>query len=145
MGNTERGSITGLLTILLDADDPNDPVADTLRGLLDGHVYLDRNLAARGHYPAIDVLSSLSRLMPSLTSPEQQQIASLLRQDLALWRDAKDLVEVGAYRTGSNPALDAALERLPRHEAFLRQSRDETSTLDETLLALIRCFQPEPS
>ena len=144
MGRTERGSITGLLTVLLDADDPNEPVADTLRGLLDGHVYLDRELATRGHYPAIDVLSSLSRLMPKLTVPEHLELAARLRTDLALWRESKDLVEVGAYRPGSNPALDAALTRLPHHEAFLRQAGDESSTLEETLTGLLACFADTP-
>ena len=136
MGNTEAGSITGLLTVLLDADDPNEPVGDTLRGLLDGHVFLDRELASRGHFPPIDVLSSLSRLMPALVDEDHAQLAALIRRDLAVWRDAKDLVEVGAYRPGANPELDAAIARLPLHEAFLTQARDESSSFPETVAAL---------
>ncbi len=133
LGRSEHGSITGLLTVLLDADDPNEPVADTLRGLLDGHVYLSRDLAHRGHYPAIDVLASLSRLMPSITSGPHQRAMADLRQLLAQWNEGRDLVEIGAYKPGSNPKLDRAIRFLPRIEAFLQQSVDETSSMEETV------------
>lgn len=139
MGRTEKGSITGLLTILLDGDDPNEPVADTMRGLLDGHLFLSRDLAHRGHFPAIDVLSSLSRLMSKLAGPEHQERAAQVREWLAAWREGRDLVEIGAYSAGSNPRLDEAIRRMPALEAFLRQRPDETSDLAETasLLELI--------
>ena len=139
MGRTNKGSITGLLTILLDGDDPNEPVADTLRGLLDGHVFLNRELAQSGHFPAVDILQSLSRLMPALTSGDHQDRAMQLREWLAAWRDGKDLVEIGAYAEGSNPTLDAAIQRMPAIEAFLKQRPNETTSMEEAaeLLQLI--------
>jgi len=132
MGRTQRGSITGLLTVLLEGDDQNDPVADTLRGLLDGHIELSRDLARAGHFPAIDVLASLSRLMPKLTPAEQMQDANRVRELLAVWREGRDLVEIGAYKPGTNPRLDEALARLPVIEAFLRQSEGDSTSLAET-------------
>jgi flagellum-specific ATP synthase len=140
MGRTKRGSITGLLTILLDGDDPNEPVADTLRGLLDGHLFLSRDLAQNGHYPAIDVLQSLSRLMPYLATEAHLEAASAVRRDLAAWHEGRDLVQIGAYRSGTNAALDEALLRLPAIEAFLRQGPDELTAFDETvgMLELLR-------
>jgi len=145
MGRSAQGSITGLITVLLDADDPNEPVADTLRGLLDGHVLLDRELAQRGHFPPIDVLGSLSRLMPSLCSPEHRALAQALRELLASWREGRDLVEIGAYRPGTNPKLDRALERLPAIEAFLTQQPDELSPLATTLERLAAAVAGEPA
>lgn len=133
MGRTEQGSITGLLTILLDGDDPNEPVADTLRGLLDGHVFLSRDLAQSGHFPAIDVLQSLSRLMPHLASPEHLAHANQVREWLAAWKDGRDLVEIGAYAPGSNAKLDAAIARMPVLEAFLRQGDGDACTIEQTL------------
>jgi flagellum-specific ATP synthase len=138
MGRTSKGSITGLLTILLDGDDPNDPVADTLRGLLDGHVMLSRDLAHQGHWPAIDVLASLSRLMPSLCPRETLRHASRLRELLAAWREGRDLVEIGAYKSGTNPRLDEALKLKPALDALLRQEPRESSTLEETRALLAR-------
>ena len=144
MGASEQGSITGLLTVLLDGDDPNEPVADTLRGLLDGHLLLSRDLAQAGHFPAIDVLKSLSRLMPTLASPEHVELANLLRSCLAAYEEGRDLVEIGAYKSGTNPRLDRALELLPAIQAFLRQTAEEASTLTETLelLTLLRGALP---
>ncbi len=139
MGRTTKGTITGLLTVLLDADDPNDPVSDTLRGLLDGHVYLSRQLAQQGHWPAIDVLASLSRLMPHLADAKHIACATHMRSWMAAHKEGKDLIEIGAYKAGGNPRLDQALARLPAIEAFLRQGVRETTTLAETkeLLALV--------
>ncbi len=136
LGRSARGSITGLLTVLLDADDPNEPVADTLRGLLDGHLYLSRELAQRGHYPAIDVLASLSRLMNAIASPRHRALAQALREAMAQWREGRDLVEIGAYKPGTNERLDRALALVPGIEAFLRQGVGERSSLDETLARL---------
>ncbi len=133
MGRSESGSITGILTVLLDQDDPNDPVSDTLRGLLDGHVFLSRDLAHQGHFPAIDVLGSLSRLMPSLASPAHAKAAAKLRELLAAWREGRDLVEIGAYKAGSNPRLDNALRLMPVLELFLRQTADDSATLAESV------------
>jgi len=145
LGSSEKGSITGLLTILLEADDPNEPVADTLRGLLDGHLLLSRDLAHRGHYPAIDVLASLSRLMPLVVPPEHVGLADSLREALAHWNEGRDLVEVGAYKEGTNPRLDRALQLMPVIEAFLRQDTTELVPMEETvslLRALIGMERP---
>ena len=141
LGRSERGSITGLLTVLLDADDPNEPVADTLRGLLDGHLYLSRDLAHRGHYPAVDLLASLSRLMPAITSEPHRARARELRLLLSAWQQGRDLVEIGAYRPGTNRELDRAISFLPRIDAFLRQDVQETTTLAETEALLGVLFQ----
>jgi len=132
MGRTKRGSITGLLTVLLEGDDQNDPVADTLRGLLDGHLELSRDLARAGHFPAIDVLQSLSRLMPKVTSKGHMQDANRVRELMAVWREGKDLVEIGAYKSGTNPRLDEAIARLPVIEAFLRQGEEDHTSMQET-------------
>lgn len=139
MGRTDRGSITGMLTILLDGDDPHEPVADTMRGLLDGHLFLSRDLAQAGHYPAIDVLGSLSRLMVDLVGDEHLERSRRIRELLAAYREGRDLIEVGAYRAGSNPLLDEAVLRMPAIEQFLRQGSNETTSLEETneLLALL--------
>jgi flagellum-specific ATP synthase len=133
MGRTERGSITGLLTVLVDGDDPNEPVADTLRGLLDGHIVLSREIAQSGVFPAVNVLHSLSRLMPALVDEPQARAAGFVRTCLAAWREGKDLVEIGAYKSGSNPRLDVALSRLEAIQAFLRQDVHETTPLAETI------------
>jgi FliI/YscN family ATPase len=139
MGRTRSGSITGLITVLLDGDDPNEPVADTLRGLLDGHVFLRRELAQAGHFPAIDVLGSLSRLMPALVGDAHLGAASTLRSWLAAYREGRDLVEIGAYKPGTNPRLDLALSRMPAIEAYLRQGVNESTSFAEAaeLLALV--------
>ena len=136
LGNAATGSITGLFTILLDGDDPNEPVADTLRGLLDGHLFLSRDLANRGNFPAIDPLASLSRLMPQIATPEHLAAAQAVRRDLAAYAEGRDLVEIGAYRPGTNPELDQAMVRMPRIESFLRQTTDEHASLDTTLADL---------
>ena len=139
MGTSSVGSITGLITILLDADDPNDPVADTLRGLLDGHLYLSRDLADRGHFPAIDVLPSLSRLMTKVAGAEHRLLAQRLREDLGVWKEGRELVEIGAYKPGTNPRLDGAIARMQAIETFLRQDVDDATAIEVTveLLSLI--------
>ncbi|MDN5344430.1 MAG: flagellum-specific synthase [Clostridia bacterium] len=139
-GNGAKGSITGLYTVLVEGDDMNEPVADTVRGLLDGHIVLSRQLAARNHYPAIDVLQSISRLMPEITAREQQDRAGQLRDLLAAYQEAADLIEIGAYQAGSNPRVDAALQRYDAIHAFLRQGKDEYYAFDATLAALAAIF-----
>ncbi len=133
LGNGAQGSITGLLTVLVEGDDPQEPVADTLRGLLDGHIELSRELAGAGHFPAIDVLSSLSRLMRSVTGERHRRIAMRVREDLATWQAGKDLIEIGAYRAGTNPALDRAVERMPLYEAVLRQEVEQPCAIEDTI------------
>ncbi|HKE00712.1 MAG TPA: FliI/YscN family ATPase [Planctomycetota bacterium] len=135
-GTAEAGSITGLYTVLLDGDDIDDPVGDTLRGLLDGHVVLSRRLANRGHFPAIDVLASVSRLMPRVVDASHRELAARMRELLAVHEENRDLVQIGAYRAGTNPALDAALGRIERIETFLRQETARPEPMPQTLRGL---------
>jgi len=137
-GNSARGSITAFYTILVDADDMNDPIADTARAILDGHIVLSRALTQRGHYPPIDVLSSLSRVMPNIVSQAHLQAANRLRQLLAAYRDAEDLIMIGAYQKGANPLVDFALERMDAIQRFLQQAIDERADFDETAAQLMR-------
>jgi flagellum-specific ATP synthase len=130
------GSITGLYTVLVEGDDLNDPVADTARAILDGHVVLSRELASAGHFPSIDVLASVSRLAGDLLTADELRAATALRAHLATYRDARDLVAIGAYTPGSDPAIDRALELLPGITAFLRQGRDERTGRAETAQSL---------
>jgi flagellum-specific ATP synthase len=131
-GTSDVGSITGLYTVLVEGDDLQDPIGDTVRSILDGHVVLTRRLATAGHFPSIDVLESISRVTNAVTTPEQRAVAVRLRQLLAAHRDVKELVEIGAYATGSDPDADAALELMPRINEFLRQSLDAPSDLAQT-------------
>jgi flagellum-specific ATP synthase len=124
-GTSERGSITGIYTVLVEGDDLNEPIGDTARSILDGHVSLSRNLATAGHFPSIDVLHSVSRVAPAITTTEQRELARQLRELLAVHRDARDLVDIGAYVPGANPMLDRALARWDAIGAFLRQDMDE--------------------
>lgn len=120
-GSAESGSITGLYTVLVEGDDMNEPIADSARSILDGHVVLSRRLATSGHFPSIDVLESISRVTNAITSPQQREDATALRQMLAAHRDARELIEIGAYAPGSNPLVDSALRLRSRIDAFLRQ------------------------
>jgi FliI/YscN family ATPase len=132
-GTTEHaGSITGVYTVLVEGDDFNEPIGDTVRSILDGHIVLSRDLASANHFPAIDVLGSVSRLAVELMPPAQAAAAGALRDCLAAWRDVRDLVAVGAYVRGSDARTDRALDALDRINAFLRQDRGERSALDET-------------
>lgn len=135
-GPGATGSITGLYTVLVDGDDLNDPVADAVRGILDGHIVLSRKLTARGQYPAIDVLGSVSRVMPQITSPEHRQAAQQFRAALATWRDTEDLVQIGALKPGQNPEVDALMARLPAMNRFLLQGAEELSGYDEAVQGL---------
>ncbi|MDN5346747.1 MAG: flagellum-specific synthase [Clostridia bacterium] len=135
-GTSARGSITGLYTVLVEGDDMNEPVADAVRGLLDGHIVLSRSLAAKNHFPAIDVLNSISRLMPEITSPEHRRLAGQLRDLLAAYQEAADLIEIGAYQHGSNPRVDTALKFYDAIQDFLKQDKEEYFTFEETLSAL---------
>lgn len=130
-GTGERGSVTGIYTVLVDGDDHNEPIADAARSFLDGHVVLDRSLAVAGHFPAIDVLGSLSRVASKVTSRQRMSTASVLRRTLAARRAAQDLLDVGAYQPGANPLVDAAVEHESSVAAFLQQSMDDqTDTAD---------------
>jgi len=131
-GPGATGSITGLYTVLVEGDDMQDPIGDTARSILDGHVVLSRRLATSGHYPSIDVLESLSRVAPAVTDPTQRADATLLRRLMAAYRDIRELVEIGAYAPGSSPDADRALELLPQIDAFLQQPVDEPSEVAAT-------------
>jgi flagellum-specific ATP synthase len=124
-GMSDKGSITGLYTVLVEGDDMNEPIADTVRGILDGHIVLSRRNAERGHYPAIDLLASVSRLMPDLVTPEHLHSAQRLREFLATYRDAEDLIAIGAYAQGSNARIDEAIAAIDRVNAFLTQGARE--------------------
>src|SRR5690606_25778280 len=126
-GAGEQGTITALYTVLVEGDDMNEPVADTVRGILDGHVVLSRQLAHFNHYPAIDVLESVSRLTRDVCTPEEVALAARLREHLALYRKNEDLVSIGAYQKGSNPLLDQAIALQEPLRGFLRQATDEHS------------------
>jgi flagellum-specific ATP synthase len=131
-GTSDVGSITGLYTVLVEGDDMNDPIADAVRGILDGHCVLTRELAHRSHYPAVDVLQSVSRLQGDVTEPDVRQAAASLRELLALHREKEDLIAIGAYAAGSDPRIDRAIELLPSIEGFLKQSVDEPTPSEET-------------
>ncbi len=135
-GNFGNGSITAFYTVLMEGDDQQDPLVDAVRALLDGHVVLDRKLNAQGHYPPISVLDSLSRLMPAVCSVEHLEKAGHLRQLLAAYSAAEDLIRVGAYQKGADPTLDRAIAALPAIQTFLQQRKTELAPLEKTLQAL---------
>jgi FliI/YscN family ATPase len=135
-GNFRKGSITGFFTVLVDGDDFNEPICDAVRSILDGHIILSRQLASEGHYPAIDVLHSVSRLAAQLATPSQKQAAARLRQALAAFRDAQDLIQLGAYIAGTNPVLDASIQLRGEWTGFLRQDHATKAPIEETLSQL---------
>lgn len=139
-GNDEIGSITALYTVLVEADDMNEPIADAVRGILDGHIVLSRQLASRNHYPAIDVATSISRLMADITDEKQQSLATGLRETMGAYHRVEDLINIGAYQRGSNPEVDRAIKLYPTINGFLKQGMEEHFTYEETLLALENLF-----
>ncbi len=139
-GTSEKGTITGLYTVLVDGDDMNEPIADAARGILDGHIVLSRDLASRNHYPAIDILNSVSRVMPEVTLPEHREAVGRLRSVLAAYNEAEDLINIGAYVAGSNPRIDYARERIEAVRAFLCQDVEERSRYEETVGCLEGLF-----
>lgn len=136
-GTSERGTITGLFAVLVDGDDMMEPVADAVRSILDGHIVLSRQLAAANHYPAIDVLQSVSRVMPDVVDANQYSAASAVRDVLATYKDAEDLINIGAYVPGSNPRVDFAISKIEGVRHFLRQGIYETSSYEQTLAKLM--------
>ena len=123
-GTNERGAITGFFTVLVEADDMNDPISDATRSILDGHIVLSRDLATSNHYPAIDVLESVSRLTSDLLSPQQKQSLARVRDLMAVYRRNQDLIQIGAYTAGTNPTIDAAIRLREPLQTFLRQPMD---------------------
>jgi len=137
VGRFAKGSITAFYTVLMEGDDQQDPIVDTVRSLLDGHIVLDRNLSLRNHYPPVSVLDSLSRLMPSVCSREHLEKAGSLRMLLAAYARAEDLIRIGAYQPGSDPTLDKAISALPEINKFLKQRPDDPAALDQTAKSLL--------
>jgi flagellum-specific ATP synthase len=135
-----RGSITGLYTVLVEGDDTNEPIADAARSILDGHIVLSRELAMQNHYPAIDVLGSISRVMEDIVEVPQRQNAGRFKETLAIYRKAEDLINIGAYVAGSNPKIDYALKLIDRINAYLRQDIGETVSLPESVAQLNALF-----
>jgi flagellum-specific ATP synthase len=137
-GTADRGTITGLYTVLVEGDDMNEPISDAVRGILDGHVVLSRDLAHQNHYPAIDVLQSISRLQGELLTPEQKAAAGSVRETLATYHGKEDLITIGAYAVGSDPRVDYSIAKKPEIDAFLRQAIEEPSSVPEALEQLVR-------
>lgn len=140
-GNAEEGSITGLYTVLVDGDDFNEPITDTARGILDGHIMLTRNLANKNHYPAIDVLQSISRVMSSIVTKEHKQVSGKLKMILATYKDAEDLINIGAYKNGSNKEIDFAISKITEVNNFLTQDVNEKLDFREITTALEMIFE----
>jgi flagellum-specific ATP synthase len=140
-GNTSsKGSITGLYTVLVEGDDLSEPVSDAVRSIVDGHIVLSRQLAARNHYPAIDILGSVSRVMNDIVDKKHLRLARTLVEHKAVYEDARDLINIGAYAPGNNPRIDAAIRNIDAVDKFLRQGIDEQVTLEEAVLRMEKIF-----
>ncbi|MGN0577463.1 MAG: flagellar protein export ATPase FliI [Ruminiclostridium sp.] len=135
-GCFEKGSITGIYAVLVEGDDTNEPIADTVRGIIDGHIILSRKIAAQNHYPAIDILPSVSRLMSTVATKDHKEAAAKLRNYLSLYNSNIDLISIGAYKAGTNPKLDEAISRIDKINAFLTQGTQESFSLEETVRLL---------
>ena len=140
-GRNDKGSITGLYTVLVDGDDFNEPITDTARSILDAHIMLDRRLGHKNHYPAIDVLQSISRCMSMIADKEHKAAAGKLKTVLATYNEAEDLINIGAYKNGSNPKIDYAISKIDEVNAFLCQATDEKFTFEESIKMLRELFE----
>lgn len=136
-GTNDKGSITALYTVLVEGDDFNEPVSDIVRGILDGHIVLSRDLASQNHYPAVDVLESISRVMPEISDRTHIEAAGEIKKLLSDYRQAEDLINIGAYQSGSNPAVDRAINKIQQIREFLQQDMDEKADFEETINNLI--------
>ncbi len=139
-GRTEKGSITGIYTVLVDGDDMNEPIADTARGILDGHIVLSRKLAHKNHYPAIDILQSISRVMSSIVTKEHKKAANQLKNVLATYTESEDLINIGAYKAGSNKEIDYAIQKIDAVNQFLMQQTDEKFSFDDGVKLMEEIF-----
>lgn len=139
-GTSDRGSITGLYTVLVDGDDFNEPITDTARSILDGHIMLSRKLGHKNHYPAIDILQSISRVMSSIATSEHKELAGKLKNVLATYNEAEDLINIGAYKSGSNREIDYAVQKIEAVNGFLCQRTDEKFQFDEEIELLRGLF-----
>ena len=140
-GNNDTGSITGLYTVLVDGDDFNEPITDTARSILDGHIMLSRKIAHKNHYPAIDVLQSISRCMSQITDRHQKDLAGKLKNVMATYSEAEDLINIGAYKAGTNKSIDFAISKIDKVNEFLLQKTDEKFTFEEEMAALESVFE----
>jgi len=139
-GRSDKGSITGLYTVLVDGDDFNEPITDTARSILDGHIMLNRKLAHKNHYPAIDVLQSISRCMSQIAEKDHKQVAGKLKNVMATYNEAEDLINIGAYKKGSNPGIDHAIEKIGEVNKFLLQQTDEKFSFEEEVEMMKQIF-----
>lgn len=139
-GNSDKGSITGLYTVLVDGDDFNEPITDTARSILDGHIMLSRKLAHKNHYPAIDVLQSISRCMSQIADKHQKELAGRLKNVMATYTEAEDLINIGAYKSGSNKNIDYAISKIDKVNEFLMQATDEKITFEDEIRRLEEVF-----
>ncbi|RNC29563.1 MAG: putative ATP synthase YscN [Candidatus Dichloromethanomonas elyunquensis] len=145
VGMSDKGSITGIYSVLVDGDDHNEPIADAVRGILDGHVVLTRELASKNHYPSIDILQSVSRVMNDVADTEILTMAGKIREHMAVYQDAKDLIDIGAYVEGSNPRIDNAMRHIEKIWFFLRQSVNEKVDFEKMLTVMKNIFAEEKS
>jgi len=143
-GTSNKGTVTAFYTVLVDGDDVNEPIANAARGIPDGHIWLSRKLANQNHFPAIDVLGSISRLMSALATPEHRQAASDLRDVMETYRASEDLISIGVYQPGANQNLDRAVAMMPYVKELLCQASDETTTLDDAVQGLLALFGQSP-
>jgi flagellum-specific ATP synthase len=141
---TRAGPITGLFTVLVDGDDHNEPIADAVRGILDGHIVMERGIAERGRFPAINVLKSISRTMPGCQTPPEREVVAHARQLLSAYANMEELIRIGAYRAGSDPQIDRAIELHDALEAFLAQDKDETMSLEASFARLAQLLSGAP-
>ena len=132
-GNFQKGSITGVYTVLVEGDDTNEPIADTVRGILDGHIVLTRKLANSNHFPAIDVNASISRLMSSIVSPKHKELNSKMRDIMSVYDKNADLIAIGAYKSGTNAKVDYAISKIDKINGFLKQSTTDKFSYDEVV------------
>jgi flagellum-specific ATP synthase len=142
-GNSDRGSITAIYTVLVEGDDMLEPIADSVRSILDGHIVLSRKLAAKNYYPAIDIMGSVSRVMPDIITADHMKSVTMLKELMSAYEDAEDLISIGAYAKGSRPMVDKAIEKLPRAELILRQHMDEPSSIEQAIQQLRALVQTQ--
>ena len=140
-GNSDKGSITGLYTVLVDGDDFNEPISDSARSILDGHIMLSRKMAHKNHYPAIDILQSISRVMSQIVSNDHKEAAGRLKNVLATYQEAEDLINIGAYKNGSNPEIDYAISKIHSVNDYLKQDVDEKLTFEQEIAMLKEIFE----
>jgi flagellum-specific ATP synthase len=142
-GNFDKGSITAIYTVLVEGDDINEPISDHARSILDGHIVLSREIAHKNHYPAVDVLGSISRLMDDIASDAHKEAAGRLKELIAVYKEAEDLINIGAYAEGSNNRIDVAIKKIDMINDFLKQGKYEKSTFEQTVNKMVEILKDE--